>query len=348
MKYYKLIILILIVFFKTGNILSDTNVFNVNNIEIEKKDKTTNEVLANLGIKKAFKELINKILLDDDKKKLRELKFSEIKELVNYYQISNKISDNQKLEKINFNISFDKKKIHNLFYTKNISYSEITNKELFILPILKKDKQVFVYNKNFFYDKWNEVYDTELIEFILPLENIEIIQNVNFNKNNLLNLELEDIFTEYSNKNLALILIEDNNLKEETIYLKIKILEKTIVKNIKLKRNNSNQEQLYKRIIAEVKKEIINLVKFQNLIDIRIPAFINVNFKINKKTNLVELNSRIKKIDLIENIYIKKFNNESIFLKIKYLGKLDKLIRQLKNQKIILKLIDNQWSIKII
>ena len=139
MKYYKLIILILIVFFKTGNILSDTNVFNVNNIEIEKKDKTTNEVLANLAIKKAFKELINKILLDDDKKKLRELKFSEIKELVNYYQISNKISDNQKLEKINFNISFDKKKIHNLFYTKNISYSEITNKELFILPILKKD-----------------------------------------------------------------------------------------------------------------------------------------------------------------------------------------------------------------
>ena len=99
MKYYKLIILILIVFFKTGNILSDTNVFNVNNIEIEKKDKTTNEVLANLAIKKAFKELINKILLDDDKKKLRELKFSEIKELVNYYQISNKISDNQKLEK---------------------------------------------------------------------------------------------------------------------------------------------------------------------------------------------------------------------------------------------------------
>ena len=36
------------------------------------------------------------------------------------------------------------------------------------------------------------------------------------------------------------------------------------------------------------------------------------------------------------------------FLKIKYLGKLDKIIRQLENQKIILKLIDDQWSIKII
>ena len=57
MKSYKLILLILIVFLKTGNVLSNTNIFNVNNIEIEKKDKTTNELLANLAIKKAFKEL---------------------------------------------------------------------------------------------------------------------------------------------------------------------------------------------------------------------------------------------------------------------------------------------------
>ena len=30
---------------------------------------------------------------------------------------------------------------------------------------------------------------SDLIEFILPLENIEIIQNINNNKNNLFNLE---------------------------------------------------------------------------------------------------------------------------------------------------------------
>ena len=38
----------------------------------------------------------------------------------------------------------------NLFYKKNISYSEIINKELFILPILKKENQIFIYNKIFF------------------------------------------------------------------------------------------------------------------------------------------------------------------------------------------------------
>ena len=76
MKSYKLILLILIVFLKTGNVLSNTNIFNVNNIEIEKKSKSNNDELANEAIKKGFKELLDKILLKEDSKKLEELKFN--------------------------------------------------------------------------------------------------------------------------------------------------------------------------------------------------------------------------------------------------------------------------------
>ena len=43
-----------------------------------------------------------------------------------------------------------------------------------------------------------------------------------------------------------------------------------------------------------------------------------------KKNNLVELNSRIKNIDSIENIFIQEFNKDYVNLKIKYLGKLKK------------------------
>ena len=347
MKSYKLIIiLILVVFLKTGNVLSNTNIFDVNNIEIEKKGKTTNNLLANQAIKKGFKELIKKILLKEDREKLKKLEFLEIKELVKYYQVLNK-NDDSNVEKINYNISFDKDKIHDLFYKVGISYSEVTNKELFILPILKKKNKIFVYNNNFFYDNWNKINNTDLIEFIIPLENIEIIQNVNTNKKNLLNLELKSLFTEYKDKNLALVLIEDNNSKEEKIYFKTKILGKNIVKNISIKRLNLNDEEFYQKIIAEIKNEIINLVKSQNLIDVRTPSFLNAQLKINKKNNLVELKSRIKKIDLIDNVYVQEFNNEIVYLKLRYLGKIDKIIRQLENQKITLKLVDDTWSIKI-
>ena len=238
--------------------------------------------------------------------------------------------------------------MHDLFYKIGISYSRIVNEELFILPILKQNNKIYIYSQNFFYDKWNETNDEELIEFILPLENIETIQNVNLNRNNLLNLKLKNIFIEYEDKNLALILIEDNNFKEEKIYIKAKILGKNIVKNINIKRLNLNKDKFYKKIITEVKQEIIYLIKSQNLIDIRAPSFLNAELKINKKSNLVVLNSRLKNINLIENIYVQELNNESIFLKIKYLGKLDEIIRQLEIHKIILKLNANQWSIKII
>ena len=63
MKLFKLIIFILIVFFKTKTLFSENNLFNVNNIQVEKKDKITNKVLADKAIKKGFNQLLEKILL---------------------------------------------------------------------------------------------------------------------------------------------------------------------------------------------------------------------------------------------------------------------------------------------
>jgi hypothetical protein len=347
MKFYNLILIILIVFIKTGNVLSDTNIFDVNNIEIEKEDQTTNDILADRAIKKGFKKLLDNILLAKDIDKIKSLQFTEIKDLVTYYQVSSKI-DGISNNKIIYNISFNKDKIHRLFYTNNISYSEISDKELFILPILKKNNQIYIYNKNFFYKKWNEIYNTELIDFILPLENIEIIQNVNTFQNSLLNLDLKKIFHEYSDKNLAIVLIEDTDSVEEKVYFKIKISGKDIIKNIKIKRLNSNKDRYNEIIITKVKEEIINLIKSQNLIDVQTPSYINVSFKITSQTNLFELNKRIRNIDLITNINIREFNNEFVFLKIKYLGKLDQIIRLLESQKIILEYKNEKWNLNIV
>ena len=114
MKLYKQIIFILIIFFKTETLFSENNLFNVNNIELEKKDKLSNSEMADNAIKKGFKQLISRILLDKDKSKLSDLNFSTVKELVTYYQITNISKDKKEL--VNFSVTFDKDKIHNLFY----------------------------------------------------------------------------------------------------------------------------------------------------------------------------------------------------------------------------------------
>ena len=52
-----------------------------------------------------------------------------------------------------------------------------------------------------------------------------------------------------------------------------------------------------------------------------------------KKNNLVELNKRLEKIDLIDNINVQEFNNEYVLIKLRYLGKLNKIIKQLEDEK---------------
>ena len=218
MKFHKLLFII-IVFFKTETLFSKNDLFIVNNIQIEKNDKITNTALSELAIKKGFNQLISKILLDQDMYKLSNLNFSTIKQLVRYYQITN-IPEKQNDKLLNFNISFDKNRIHDLFYKKEILYSEITDKELYILPILIKGNDILIFSNNYFYENWNKIKNYDLIEFILPIEKIEIIKNINDNKSNLISLNISEIFEEYGNKNLALILIEDNNNSSEKIYIK--------------------------------------------------------------------------------------------------------------------------------
>ena len=131
MKLHKQIILILIVFFKTETLFSEIDLFNVNNIEIEKNDKINSIAITDLAIKNAFKQLIERILLKDDIEKLSDINFVSIKELVTYYQVSNISDEKNNKELVNYSVTFDKDKMHELFFNRSISYSEISNKELY-------------------------------------------------------------------------------------------------------------------------------------------------------------------------------------------------------------------------
>ena len=348
MKLYKQLLFILIVFFKTETLFSQNNLFNVNNIEVEKKDNINYSSLADKAIKKGFDQLITRILLDRDFEKLSDLKFPMVKQLVTYYQIKDVYKENNKKELVNFSVTFDKNKIHDLFYKRDISYSEISDKDLYVLPLLIQENDIFIFNKNFFYKNWNEIYKNNLIEFILPLENIEIIQKINSYKTSLINLNVGDLFKEYPKKNLALVLIESNKFGNIKIHIKTVIQGKNISKNLDLKKKELSKDKLNELAIIKIKKELINFIKSKNLVDIRTPFFLNVKLDFIKTNNLVKLSSRTKKIDTIENLYVQELNKDYAYLRIKYLGNLQKLINQLKKENIQLQLIDNQWIIKVL
>ena len=117
MKFLNLIF-ILVVFLKTETLFSKSNLFHVNNIQLEKNDKVTNKELSELAIKQGFDQLLERILLIKDRDRLSDLDFFSIKNLVTYYQIINISEEKDNNEILNFNILFDKIKYMTFFMKK--------------------------------------------------------------------------------------------------------------------------------------------------------------------------------------------------------------------------------------
>ena len=160
-------------------------------------------------------------------------------------------------------------------------------------------------------------------------------------------MNVEDFFKEYNlgNKVFAAININQNTAK---VFLNIKTAGKKLNKNLLINNPGLNEEQFNDRIILAIKNAIRDLIKSQNLIDVRIPSFLNAEIKLNNKSNLVEFNNRLKKIDLIDSFYVQELNKDYVLVKIKYLGKINKIIKRLKDQNIDLNMRQGQWQLNII
>ncbi len=347
MKNIILTCFILSILFKTGNVLSNNNIFNVNNVEISVENSKNKEKLVNQAFRKGFIKLTKRLLLDEDYNKTSDLKLSEIKNFISYYQILDTKKNEKEDQSTAVNIFFDKDRLHKFFYEKNILYSDIINTEVVLFPLLKKDNQYFIYSNNFFYSSWNDKVNDDLIQYTLPVENIENIQIINTNKENIYKLDISLFFKEYENNNVVFAYIEVGKEKAE-VFLNTRVEGKKINKRLLLKKSDMSENDFNEEIISQTSNLIKDLIKSQNLIDVRTPSFLNAEIKLNKKNSLIEFNNRVEDIDLIDNYYVQKLNKDYVLVKIKYLGKIDKIINKLRDQKISLKMVNGQWLLNII
>ena len=284
-------------------------------------------------------------MLEEDHKKISTSNLDQIKSLISYYQIQNK--EKEENNNIRFNIFFDKERIHNFFYKKNILYSDIINTDMIIFPLLISNKQYFIYTKNYFYENWNKENSKDLIQYTLPTENIESIQQIKLNRENIYEINIEDFFKEYNSENMAFVAINLNqNIAK--VFLNIKIADKKLNKNLLITNSGLNEKKFNDKIISEIKNVTRDLIKSQNLIDVRTPSFLNAKLKLNNKSNLVEFNNRLEKIDLVDSYYVQELNKDYVLVKIKYLGKINKSIKKLNDQNIDLNMREGRWQLNII
>ena len=300
---------------------SKENVFVIDNVKIETQVGTnfSREKYINKAFLYSFDILMSKILLTEDSNKLNNVKLNQIKILVNSFQIIEETYRHD-MYKATFKIFYNDRKVKKFLVQKNISYSEPKKISAVFFPILFVNDKMKNFNENFFYNKWNKIQiENEVINFVLPLDDLDDFTKITEIKNNIEQLDINSLVNKYNIDNyvFALMNYENNKLK---IYLKTNFEDNNVSKNFSYDLENFNDDEKLNFILKDLKTIITDLWKGNNLVNLLMPLSINVQFKHENLKDLDNLKNALNKVTIINNFDFVKFSINNSDFKIYYYG----------------------------
>ncbi len=322
-----------IFFFSTEKVRAKS--FEINNIEISKpfkKDFDKNKVI-NDGFRKAFLELIYKLTKSSDYKNLETFKLNEIKSMIETFSIQEEKFINQ-VYYVTLGVSFNKRKIFNHLEKKNVYPSQIINKKFLFIPIIIDENinDLSIFSNNPIYRNWNSNIKTyELIEYLLPSEDLEDLSLIKQNLNSLETYDFEEIIKKYDLNNYIISLIFKNN-NEIRVLSKIYNDRSEIIKNNSFQNLNLNNDQDLSIFINSLRNLYEDTWKRLNEINTSIKLSIVVkteNDNLNKSTRF---ESDLNDIELVNDYSIQKFNKKFIFYEILFNGTVQNFINIMENK----------------
>ena len=326
--------------------LANENVFVIDNVKVSgvidknfSRDKYINKAFLN-----SFDMLMSKILLSEDLNKLSSIKLDQIKSLINVFQVVDE-SYQQNIYKAVFKIFYNDKKVKNLLVDKNISFSEPKNIPAVFFPAFFINDELLNLNENFFYNEWNNIkIKSELINFILPIEDYDEILKIKKMKNTIDEFNFEEIVNKYNTKNYIFALIDYDNNKLN-IYLKTNFNNNEISKNINYKLVDINDKEKLNFILKDLKVRITDIWKSENIINLATSLSIKIKFKYSQPKDLNDFKNTLYKINIIDKYRLDEFNINNSLFKIDYYGNPKKLSNELLKYNYLLKEDQGKWEI---
>ena len=309
---------------------SGENVFIINNVKVEGSVDLnfSREKYLNKAFSDSFDILMAKILLSRDLKKISGIKLTQIKNLMSSFQILEE-SYSKDEYRANIKILYNDVKVKKFLSQKNISFSQPENISVIIYPALFINGEIQNFNENFFYKHWAEVViKNEIINFILPLEDLDDISKIVEMKNRIEELDIDTFVNKYDVKNYVFALMDYQNNKLN-IHMKTNFNNNKNSKNFFYDINNIKDQLALSFILKDLKLKIADLWKEENLINLLMPLSIKLKFQHLNLKNLDELRNTFNKINIIDNYTLEEFNINNSFFKIYYYGDPKKLKSEL-------------------
>ena len=350
LREYIFIILTATIFslFSFSKSFSDEDAFIIDNVQVKgvmdvnfSRDQFINKAFLN-----SFEILMSKILLTEDLNKIGNIKLKKIKNLINSFQILEETYQSNEY-RATFKIFYNDIKVKKLLGKKNISFSLPRNISAVFFPILFVDEEMQYFNDNFFYKKWNTVeIKNELINFILPLEDLDDISKLKEMKDRIEELNVDSFVNKYDIKNYVFTLMHYQN-KLLNIYLKTNFKNNKTSKNISYELDDINNEIKLNLILKDLKIQITDIWKEENIVNLLMPLSIKIKFQYKNLKDLDMLKSAFYKIGIIDNYFLEELNIDHSFFKIYYYGNPKRLQKELLKFNYQLKNEQGHWELHI-
>jgi hypothetical protein len=354
-KFYKLLNVyiyfilfsLLIVFFSTT--YSSANTFKVSNIEISSPFELNFEKnsVIDKGFQISFSDLISMITTSGDRKKIKNISIKELKGMIDSFIISDeKFVNNEYFA--NLETTFNKKKILKFLENKNIFPSIPQRNKVLLFPILveTKDNNIYLFNNNIFYDRWNEQKNSyDLLDYLLPSEDLEDLIELQKISKDIETYDFSNLINKYDIQDSIILIIYKESNRIRTLS-KVNLNNTLKIQNKNYSKINIINEEDFSNIVKSLKQLYEDQWKKNNEINtsIKLPITISINSKKNKK--IIELERVLDSIDLVSDFNILNFNSESIQYKITYNGTPNIFLNDMKKKNLELEMKNNMWIVK--
>ena len=340
-------IVLFIIIFSTTYLQANT--FKVSDIEISspyelnfKKSRVIDK-----GFKISFSNLLSMITTSGDRNKIKKITIKEIKGMIDSFTISNeKFVNNEYFAKLE--TTFNKKKTLNFLEKKNIFPSVPIKNKVLLIPVLvdTETDNIFLFNNNIFYENWNnEKKNYQLINYLLPSEDLEDLNNIQEMSNAIETFDFTDLIKKYDLRDYIILVIYKNK-EEVKILSKINLNNSLKINNQKYSKINLKNEKDFNLVLENLKNIYEDEWKKNNTINTSIKLPLTISIKSQDYKKVLYLEGALSSIDLISNFYILKFDNQHIKYKIIYNGSPKNFFNNMSKRNINLILENNVWLVK--
>ena len=335
------------IFFSTG--ISQAKTFLMNDVELSTPFKINfnKNKIIDKGFIQAFNQLILSTVQSKDHHRLKNIPLNQIKSMIDTFSIKEEKFINE-IYYIKLNVSFNKKIIFDLLEKKNIFPSLPVRKDIIFIPIIvDQDKnQIKMFSDNVIYNLWNSnINKHELLNYILPTEDLEDLNLVKKNIKNIENFEFSEIVKKYNIENYIVSIFyiesEQTRLLNKISFDNKKTLKNNLIKNIDFKNNFETN-----KFIENLKINFEDYWKSQNEINTSVKFPITISVENSNNIKIYQLEEKLSEIDLIYNFYIYKFDNQNNIYKIIFNGTPDKFIEIMKNNNYEFETVNKIWLMK--